>query len=1000
MVVPVRILVVIAASLAVLASAPPGAGAAPPVAEDRIPHQVIVRYDAGTSAATREQARASVGASLGRRLGLPESELLTLPSGTRVREAVTALSANPAVRYAEANAYATSQSACPTKLNDDQQCLPNDPQFKFQYGLDNHGQTISGETGAVADADVDAPEAWNITRGSDDVVVAVVDSGIAYDNPDLAPNLWSNPGEIGKDAQGHDKRSNGIDDDGNGYVDDYRGWDVVGKSVTNPDDSDNDPRDISGHGTHVAGLIGARTNNGIGVSGLDWNVKLMNVRVRAERSNESSADIADAFVYAARNGARIVNVSLSERDYSKYLYDTIKAYPNVLFVVAAGNDALNLDTPGNDRWPCEYDSPNLICVGATDRADNIASFSNRGPNHVDIAAPGALVMSSQPAYKDLSPTRKDTFEADPFAGSAPRWLRGGDDNNWGRSTTHRTGSYALTNKDGDTGNAGPGSDTYVQLAQPLDLSGQMGCELRGVLWEDTDADSGVYAQARADPNFMAASTSPSQDTPTPSNDTIMYVNADRDKSRLRTNISDLDGQSQVYVRYGVLQSATAGSDPQVWLDDFDPMCLSDTYSANGVEETTYLAGTSMATPHVAGVAALMLAKDPTLTVAELREGLLDAIDVLPRLAGKVANGGRINAYKALASSSVAPDGDVLRVIAGDGEINHFSVTKSGASIVVRDPWTALGDSPMGGSRLVPGGGCTSTGDTEVTCPAAGIAKVTVATGNLDDASTTASGITVQDDGRTFSPATATTGATLAVTPTTATLTGVANPGNRPTTAQFEYGTGTPADLFSASQPVGSDADDHAVSIQVTGLTPGATYRYRLVAPNVSGSGTGAFMSFTTPPAPPPPPNGGTPGATVTQPAGTPTPSGPAGTPTPSGPAGTPTPEPTPPGPGGTRRKVRLAAKPTATRKALRDGLRLRVVVPSGGRVTVQLLAKSRKLTSGATTATKTGTVQVRLAKLSRRQATRALRAAQARRLVLRVALPGATTAFVVLKVKR
>ena len=179
---------------------------------------------------------------------LPGLELLRLAPGESVRAAAAEFEADPEVLYAEPNFYYELDA------------VPNDPRFPELWGLHNTGQLVNGVFG-TADADIDAPEAWNTTTGSASVAVAVVDSGIAYNHPDLAANIWSNPGEIA---------GNGIDDDRNGRIDDVRGWDFV--------DSDNSPRDLTGHGTHVAGTIGARGNNGEGVAGVNWNSSLMPVR--------------------------------------------------------------------------------------------------------------------------------------------------------------------------------------------------------------------------------------------------------------------------------------------------------------------------------------------------------------------------------------------------------------------------------------------------------------------------------------------------------------------------------------------------------------------------------------------------------------------------------------------------------------------------------------------------------------------------------------------------
>lgn len=251
------------------------------------------------------------------------------------------------------------------------QTTPDDPDFDKLWGLHNTGQD-----GGTLDADIDAPEAWDtITGGS--VVVAVIDSGVNYNHEDLASNMWVNEGEI---------PDNGVDDDGNGYIDDYLGWDFVNE--------DNDPMDDNDHGTHCSGTIGATGNNGKGVVGVNWTVKIMPLKFINQCGSGSISDAIEAILYSKNMGVKISSNSWGGGGYSQALYDAIEEFGNEggLFVVSAGNEGNNNDN--EPSYPASYDLPNIIAVAATDRNDNLASFSNFGVVSVDVAAPGVDIYST------------------------------------------------------------------------------------------------------------------------------------------------------------------------------------------------------------------------------------------------------------------------------------------------------------------------------------------------------------------------------------------------------------------------------------------------------------------------------------------------------------------------------------------------------------------------------------------------------------------------------
>src|SRR5919198_1349301 len=272
----------------------------------------------------------------------------------------TALRRARAAMVAALLVLAAAPAAAPAAVR--AQELPDDPMVSRQWAL-------VGGNGA------DAPDAWDQVTGGP-VTVAVVDSGLDMTHPDLAANVWTNPGEV---------PGNGIDDDGDGYVDDVHGWDFV--------NDDGDPTDDAGHGTEVSGLLAARGGNGLGISGIAWGVRLMPLKVLDSSGSGTADKVAAAISFAVAHGARIVNASLNGPGRSQVLEDAIAAAERagVLVVVAAGNDGQDLDT--TPSYPAAYSESNVVAVGSDGPDGALSSFSNTG-SPVDVTAPGEDVLTT------------------------------------------------------------------------------------------------------------------------------------------------------------------------------------------------------------------------------------------------------------------------------------------------------------------------------------------------------------------------------------------------------------------------------------------------------------------------------------------------------------------------------------------------------------------------------------------------------------------------------
>lgn len=323
------------------------------------PGELLVQLRTDADAKDVAALHAALGSKVLSRVPTLRLERIRLRSGWNEEKALARYQSSGLVEMAERHAR--------RYIN----VTPNDSFFGLQWG-----HTASRSSGG-----------WQFTTGNTNIVVAVIDTGVRYQHPDLASNIWVNSNEI---------PGNGLDDDANGYVDDIRGWDFADYDA---DPADGDP---GNHGTHVAGIIGARGNNGTGVAGVAWNVKIMPLKVLPDGGDSiASIDVINAIVYAIENGARVVNCSFGGGggfSSSEHLAFTLLRNAGVLAVCSAGNGVDNdgnpVDTDLTPHYPSGYVLENIVSVAAGNQSDGLAGFSNFGAASVDLMAPGVSILST------------------------------------------------------------------------------------------------------------------------------------------------------------------------------------------------------------------------------------------------------------------------------------------------------------------------------------------------------------------------------------------------------------------------------------------------------------------------------------------------------------------------------------------------------------------------------------------------------------------------------
>jgi len=635
--------------------------------------ELLIRFKKGITQKQINELHKSLGSTVLDTMPRFRLQKIKLRKGLSEQEAVDLYSASPLVEIVERHALRYTNSI-----------TPNDPYFSTQWGLTK----------------IHAPEAWDITQGGPEIVIAVIDTGVDYSHPDLSQNIWINTGESLGDANndgcpgicgvdddgdaawtteiedGEDNDGDGLvdengidfrdedvmladpdhdgytlvgpdgifetddddtndralaakDDDENGYADDILGWDFAGTKETparqaEQDDEDNDPMDGDGHGTHVAGIIAAVGNNGLGVAGVCWNAKVMVLKVQADESNEIEEwDVIEAIGYAIFNGARIVNCSFggeNEDSLEELAFGWLQQ-AGILAVCSAGNDGINTDT-GPKTYPACYDLDNIISVAASNENDQLVSFSNYGDTTVDVMAPGHDIKSTVPATHTEAVVRAGT---DPYTEySANGMLFAG--------TTDEEGITQLAY------NCGQGyTDQF-----PDGVSGNIAVIQRGNM-DGTDFYFSEKVANAQDKGAVAA---------------IIYNNR-------------LDGSDDNFDEVGGSLGSPGDWIPVVSISKADGKALTPllpltvTVINKQIDPPSAydtMRGTSMAAPYVSGIAGLLLSVNPALTYTQVKSAILDTVDKIPDVSGKLVSGGRVNARAALSRAFMHGD------VSGDNKI--------------------------------------------------------------------------------------------------------------------------------------------------------------------------------------------------------------------------------------------------------------------------------------------------------------------------------------------
>ncbi|TGM90483.1 S8 family serine peptidase [Leptospira licerasiae] len=564
--------------------------------------EVLVKFKDKAGDSVKSYAVSSFNGKVLNDLGDTGISQVELREGQTVEEAVAEYSTHPDVEYVQPNyIYHASIS-------------PNDSIYNQLWGMNNTGQIIATATygtnnpGTSTD-DMRMESAWDVNTDCSNTIVAVVDSGVNYNHQDLNANMWSSGSCVSDKGVSLGACSNG--------------WDYA--------DNDSNPMDLNGHGTHVAGTIGAKGNNAIGVAGVCWTAKIMAVRVLDQSGSGDTATIIKGINFAVRNGAKVLNLSLGGPDYDSAMRSAMAnagSKYDALFVVAAGNESNDLKN--DNSYPCEYDEANILCVAALDQKFQLASFSNydSSKSRVDIGAPGTNIRSTWAGAEN-------TYNL-PFTS----WLT---DNMFGTSwNTAICAPYSLvlylstscSTAINGISNSGYLSNTYALAYAPITItSGADAVTARMNLLIDTESGyDGIN---------MYASNSTSESVIFNPVNKVGSLSGERNGQIIpgfEVALPNCVGSSNCSFGYEFISDSSINR-AGVAITAFNLITL----DVNDLTQYNTINGTSMATPHVAGLATLLRSFNPKFTYSDTIKAIVAGGTTASSLQnitkyGKAANG--------------------------------------------------------------------------------------------------------------------------------------------------------------------------------------------------------------------------------------------------------------------------------------------------------------------------------------------------------------------------